>query len=303
MARWRLPEARRQAPAIRQGVRLLAAAGEPPRQPLALPGQVFDRELLALSSLFRRSRELYRAEGGTFSPALVSSPRTLSSPILLEPRIEYSPIAEELVWAATDRGQARDDAHLLLLRTFSSSLFHEQNHRILWKRLPPPPRSGAPLRRYLNFAESLVVTLDMALGDELGPRLAPFFHLVGATYDPGTSVRSEAGSRRAYRNYLQAALHATYLHLEGYAEADIARLSQGLFPGLGPLAERAARRSCQLDLKFVAYTNPVWQKRHAAGAARRLARRGEEALVLAEDPRDHRLQYLVAEGVLAELGL
>ena len=96
-----------------------------------------------------------------------------------------------MIWSAIDPIESRNPERLLHLRTYSTSLFHEQNHRILWKLLPPAPVEKNALRRYLNFAESLVITLDMALGDELGAKLAPLFYLTGVTYDPGTTVREE----------------------------------------------------------------------------------------------------------------
>lgn len=270
---------------------------------LAVPGQPFDEALLSLSPLYRRSRVIYRDGGGQYRAALVSSPRTLSSPILLEQTIEYTPAERELVWAATDPAQVRDASHLLSVRTYCASLFHEQSHRILWRWLPPPPRrSREGLRRYLNFVESLVIALDMALGDELGPELAATFYLAGVAYDPGTRARAGL-SPRQYRNYLQAALHATYLNLELYDPADIPRLIEALFPGLGSLAARAANRACNLDRGFVVGTNPVWQERHRNAVEKSLARLGGEPLALPSDPADNRLQYLFGERWFAEFGL
>jgi hypothetical protein len=273
------------------------------RDGLALPEQPFDAQLLSVSPLYRRSRSRFVEGGGVFRPALVSSPRTLGSPILLEQRIEYSPIEGELVWAAMDPAQSRDPSHLLRLRTFSSSLFHEQSHRLLWRMLPPPPGSPAGLRRYLNFVESLVVAVDMALGDELGPELAATFYLAGVVYDPGTRTRAEAGGRREYRNYLQAAMHATYLNLEMYDPARIPDVIAALFPMLGGLGERAGRRACNLDRGFVERTNPVWQKRHRKAVLAALSRLPGRPLELPADPRDNRAQYLVAEKWFESLGL
>jgi hypothetical protein len=290
---------RRQGEAVARGIRALA--GE--RLPRGLEEAPYDGTLLAVSKLYRRSRALYLGAGGTFRAALVTSPRTLSSPILLEPRIEYSPIESELVWAATDPAQRRDPGHLLRLRTCATSLFHEQNHRVLWKHLPPPPRGGAVVRRYLNYAESLVVACDMALGDELGPRVAPFFYLAGVTYDPGTAILGEGLSRREYRNYLHAASLGTYLVLEGYRTSDVLRALEHHFPALGGLAGRAADRSGRLDPEFVATTNRAWQARYARRIPRALARAGVAPLELADDPADIRLQYLLAESWFERLGL
>jgi hypothetical protein len=282
--------------ALRAGIGRLSRGPVKPH-PLALSEQPFDRQLLARSRLFARSRELYLDGGGEFHATLVSSPRTLGSEILVTQTIEYSPIERELLWAATDPVERRNAAHLLQLRTFSSSLYHEQSHRILWKLLPPPPSSRDGMRRYLNFAESLVIAADMALGDELGPKLARTFYLTGVTYDPGTELRGLRLSRRVYRNYLHAAAYATYLELELYSDEGIARAVRSLYPLSGNLAERAVRRAGNLDRAFVAITNPEWQKRHWQRVSRRLrhGRAGEAALELAENPGDNRLQYLWAE--------
>lgn len=297
-----VPPLARQARLLRQGIEILSAA-RLATHPHALPEQPFDRHLLALSPLYRRSRERYRALGGRFRPALVSSPRTLSSPILLEPLIEYSPIESELVWAATDPAQAKDLSHLLGLRSYSSSLFHEQSHRILWRMLPPPSTSRDGLRRYLNFVESLVVTLDMALGDELGPARAAIFYLGGQIYDPGTRVR-EGLSPREYRNYLQAALHATYLNLELYDPKGIPEAIFALFPHLSEkLVARATQRSLNLDRGFVTRTNPLWQSRHRAAVVRTLSCLPGKAWALPSDPLDNREQYLFAEKWFDELGV
>jgi hypothetical protein len=292
---------------LREGISIIHRA--PVRHKLALAEQPFDRHLLVLSPLFRKSRELFLAQGGEFHPALLSSPRTLSSPTLLDNKIEYSPIETELFWTATHPGERKDKARLLSLRSYVSSLFHEQNHRILWQMLPPSPRSAQGVRRYLNFAESLVITLDMALGDELGRGIAGYFYLTGATYDPGTTVREELKpfNRRYYRNYLQAALHATYLNLEFFEPREIPKAVSALFPGLiGPKgkdnwAERAAKRSGNLDRAFVWKTNPSWQKKHWEKVMKRLS--GPSPLELPDNPMDNRAQYLFAEKCFEAFGL
>lgn len=308
---WRAPTRPSQhAVRLREGIARLAQArvGEPEH---ALPDQPFDRHLLAASPLFRASRGAYLAAGGEFRATLVSSPRTLSSPILLEPEIEYSPIERELFWAATDPHESKRDEHLLTLRTYVASLYHEQNHRVLWKHLPPAPSSFEETCRYLNLAESVIVALDMALGDELGPELAGFFYLSGATYDPGTSVRREiekslprAKAARAYRNYLHAALHATYLNLELFDPREIPGVIRALYENLGPeLADRASRRALNLDRAFVERTNPTWQKKHAREVSRKLKRAGEPALRLKDSPVQDPIAYLQAERAFERMGL
>lgn len=287
----------------------------------ALPGQPFDSLLLRLSPLYRQSRKLYLQAGGQFAPSLISSPRALGSAILLTPTIEYSPTESELAWVATDPIERRDPAALLHLRTFTVSVFHEQNHRILWQTLPPPGRSPGQIRKYLNLAEALVVSADMALSDSLardhGPGLAQNLYHIGSIYDPGTPVLSRTPTRRDYRNYLQAALHATYLNLELYDPRDIPGVIESMFPALGPLATHAAERAVRLDRAFVMQTNPIWQKKHARevgsgfSAPPSLGRSGSllpgslsgASLVLPDEPGDNRLAYLLAESFFDRLGI
>jgi len=270
------------------------------------PEHPFDAVLLSISPLYRQSRHLYLESKGEFRSLLVSSPRTLSSPTLLEPLIQYSPVETELVWAATDPIERQNTHHLLTLRTFVGSLFHEQNHRTLWTILPPPPGDAKGIRKYLNFAESLVISIDMALGDELGPKLARELYLTGAIYDPGTDIQKLQLNRREYRNYLQATTHATYLNLEHYDPKQIGKGIAALFPSLGSLSERAAKRSGNLDRAFVWNTNPAWQKKHRGKVARALASDREKLvlpLVLPDNPMDNRQQYLLAEKWFEALGL
>jgi len=217
--------------------------------------------------------------------------------------IEYSPIERELVWTATDPGEASRAERLLQLRTYSASLFHEQNHRLLWELLPPPPNDRTGLRRYLHLAESLVIMTDMALGDELGPDLASIFYLTGVCYDPGTEIKKITKNSREYRNYLQAALHATYLNLELYNPKQIPKAIRALFPSHPDLAERAAIRSGNLDRAFVNETNPRWQKQHWKNVIEVLSQEGKEPLSLPDDPMDNRLHYLLAERWFETIGL
>jgi hypothetical protein len=319
-------DGKRDIAVLRDGVRAFApftaapakgtlAAGGPEKasskkkhHPLALSEQPFDSLILSLSPLFRLSRKTYLKQGGTFLATLLSSPRTLSSTELLEQRIEYSPIERELIWSATDPVESRGPqlTRLFETRGYSTSLFHEQNHRILWKFLPPPPpvrRKGSEVFRFLNFVESLVVTLDMALGDELGPEFSQILYLSGVAYDPGTRLREKSISRRTYRNYLHACLYATYLTLELYEKKDVEKAVTYLYPSNLELTKRAIQRACRLDEAFVRITNLDWQEKNYKRVVKKLSRSGVPPLVLTENALDHRLQYLWAEKWFEKMGL
>jgi hypothetical protein len=282
-------------------------AAERSTKRLALDGFPFDAWLLRLSPLYRRSRSLYLESGGRFRSAVTSSPRTLSSGALLSQMIEYTPIADELYWSATDRverGSPRNShARILELRSWCAPVFHEQSHRLIWKFLPPPPHDRRSIHRYLNFCEALVVATDMALGDHLGPRLSRLFYLSGATYDPGTDSLKRLPKglrpRRAYRNLLQAAVQATYLNLELFAADDIHQVIRHLH---GPGHAATVDRCLRLDRGFVEITNIVWQEKNWR-KLRPVRARTENPLTLPADPLDHRLIYLWSEKWFEKMGL
>ena len=275
-----------------------------PSSSLSLPGQPLDLALLHLSPLYERSRQSYLNEGGTYFPSLISSPRTLGSAALLENQIEYSPIEHEYLWAAQDPHHLKEQPQFLYgLRLYISNVFHEQNHRILWSFLPRPPEDAQARRRYLNFIESLVITLDMALGDELGEPLARLLHECGVVYDPGTSIKESLAHARAYRNYLQATQYATYLYLEHFEAQEIEWIMKQLHAPLGDTLSRAILRALRLDSEFVYRTNPLWQAKHSQRVFEHFQTQARESLELSDDPLNHCTQYLWTERWLERMGL
>lgn len=266
--------------------------------------QPFDGELLRSSRLYRKSRELFTKGGGRFRAALVSPGRALTSHLLLENVIEYTPLASELKWALTDKIERRNPRAVAELKRYSSSLFHEQNHRILWRALPPPPSKRDALRRYLNFAESLVIVTDMALSDELGLKRASEFHRFGVIYDPGTDIRRVLRNARSYRNYLQACLHATYMQLELFEDEIVAKVIESLYSNVEPrILRRAIERAANLNKGFITQTNLVWQKRHAQSVAKVFGRKSARSLELVDNPVNNIEQYKLAEAWFDLLGL
>lgn len=284
------------------------------KQRLALPGQAFDAFYLKQSPLFRRSREMFLKAGGKFDSRLVTSPRSLSSAILLENKIQYSPTEDELLWQATDPGEKKNDDALLRLVGYSTSLFHEQTHRILWGLLPPTrDLSDGSLSRYLNFIEALVVGIDMALGDELGPQLSSLGYLTGTLYDPGSYA--EFKTERERRNYLHVAIRATYLALELHELPEIRKAVRGWAPHwMSSLREEACdhavERALRLDTAFIRVTNLFWQEKHLPQFAKFMKRARPKAkpvkithFDLDRDPENWVTPYLVIETVFDKFGL
>lgn len=277
------------------------------RHALAVSDQPWDTELLAGAKLYRTSRKLYLQSGGVFRPALQSSARALGSASLLENLIEYSPIDSELQWALSAPRLEERESVVLQLRRYATSLFHEQNHRVLWSKIlpAPPPRVGPELYLYLNFAESLVVMLDDALADSLPVWQSSAAYTIGTLYGAPAKAAQLCKNRRHYRNYLHACAYSTYLTLGHYPESDSREIIQKLFSHLGPLAERAWIRSSALDAEFVGKTNPVWQARNARATLNvlRAGRAAQSPLRLPIDPIDNREAYLLTERTLDLFGL
>ncbi len=78
--------------------------------------------------------------------------RSLSAHDLFKDEIDYSPLRSELEWFK-DYAQEVYDPEVLMeaFTTYNQiSLFHEQNHRLLWRLLPPAPQEQ---QRFLSLFE------------------------------------------------------------------------------------------------------------------------------------------------------
>jgi hypothetical protein len=293
-----------------EDVRLLSSLPASKRnRAIVLDEYPFDVQLLTMSRLYRESRKAYLTLGGTFSKKLSSTMRSLSAQDLFKNEIEYSPSFTEMLWFKDNFDDCVDpEAELQALIRFSDiSLFHEQNHRVLWQLLPPPPTAQRDFLRYLNFAESLVVMLDAALGDELGKKQSPVFERMKVIYRDGGEDRWFAESKEKYRKYLLSFLTATYYSLELIHADDIFGAINYVFPGQKKLNRDAVRRSFGLNELFVVVTNPTWQERQWKSARSKLkkihAKSDEDPLYLPEDPLDIEEVLYVARDVFDFFGL
>ena len=287
----------------------LCALSDAPRFPrLVLEEYPFDNRLLNFSKLYRKSRQFYYSLGGKFAPKVCSTMRALSAQDLFKDEIDFSPAFSEMLWFRSHAQVLPDaEAELAVLKHFSDiSLFHEQNHRVIWRLLPPAPAEQFELRRYLNFAESLVVTLDLALGDELGKDLSLRFERLNILYRPGVS-NPWLGTRKNYRRYLLAVLCATYCILEGVDSRDILKAVNYLFPDQKPMNKSAVKRSLELNEHFTKVTNPNWQALYWESAAvklQKLHRNSKEAVFyLPEDPLELNEEFFYARRVFDHYGL
>ena len=275
-----------------------------------LAEQPYDSELLKRSALYLQSRKNFLAGHGTFRSALLSSARTLGSASLVENRVSYSPVGSELNWSVTDRLQKKDSKHFDQIRSFVTNIYHEQNHRTLWNHFRKKgiycPQTRAEAYRFLNLVESLVVILDMALGDELSKSAAYSLKQMNVIYDSGVDFMRKIKSAREYRNSLQVSQHATFLLLEGLHPEDIPLHVGRVFSGFNAkLVAASVRRALSLDVLFVELTNPIWQKKHVPIVMKSFAPpRGQRGLILpSRKPLENRQAYLITEKWLERFGL
>ena len=269
----------------------------------------FDAQLLSLSSIYRTSRKSYVTLGGAFAARVCSTMRSLSAQDLFRDAIEYSPLQSEILWFKDHSQEVVDP--LVLMNAISCyneiSLFHEQNHRVVWRLLPPAPEEQREFSRYLNFAESLVVTLDLVLGDELGPKLSPVFERVKAIYRPGGRDQWLSRSKKEYRQYLLTLVYVTYLVLEMIEPKDIPKAVRYVFYDQPAMNKDAIKRGMELSELFTRNTNQQWQQRfwRQAQAGLALVHRNspEDTWYLAEDPLDFEEEFVIANRVFDFYGL
>jgi hypothetical protein len=276
---------------------------------LVLNEYPFDAQLLHASRLYRESRKLYLSLGGTYAAKVCSTMRSLSAQDLFKDEIEFTPASSELMWFKDHHHEVADpEAEVKALSRFNEiSVYHEQNHRVLWRLLPPAPKEERDLCRYLNFAESLVVSLDLALGDELGRKASPIFERTKAIYRPGGEHSWHRKPRAEYRRYLLALICTTYYALEILHNDDILKAVDYVLPGQKKMNREAVRRGLELSELFTRVTNPEWQARYwkSAGMKLKEMHKGakEEPLYLPEDPLDLEAEFFYAHRVFDFYGL
>ncbi len=276
---------------------------------LALEEYPFDRQLLNTSRLYRESRKLYFSLGGSYRQTVSSTMRSLSSQDLFESQIDFTPALTEMKWFQNNWAEVADpEAEIEALNRFNEiSIFHEQNHRVVWRLLPPPPSEKRDISRYLNFAESLVVLLDLALGDELGKELSPVFERMKVIYRSGGQHHWSQKSKSIYRQYLLALVCSTYYVLEMINSEDILKAVNYVLPGQSKINQQAVTRSLEISEMFTRITNPQWQERYWQQARTKLQKihqgSKENPLYLPEDPLDLEEEFIIARRVLDFYGL
>lgn len=269
----------------------------------------FDAQLLNASGLYRKSRQAYLTLEGRYSPKVSSMMRSLSAQDLFKSEIDYTPLMSELIWFKDHSNEVADPvAQVKALKYFNeNSLYHEQNHRVIWKLLPPAPSDKAGLRRYLNFAESLVVTLDLALGDELGTKNSLAFERMGIVFRPSGDDGYSKKSKAIYRKYLLSLLCATYYALELIQKTDILKAVDYIFPDQKVLNKAAVKRALELSELFTLNTNPQWQNLNWQDCAKKLAKMhqgsNDQPFYIAEDPLDLNIEFSLARAILDRYGL
>jgi hypothetical protein len=273
----------------------------------------FDLQLLNASSVYRKSRKLYLSLGGQYKPSICSTMRGLSTQDLFKDEIHYSPSLSEWIWFK-DFGHSMSDAHeeMTALSRFSEiSIFHEQNHRIIWRLLPPAPGvdDRSDLFRYYNFAESLVVVLDLVFADQIGRKLSQNLENLKMIYRPGGVDPLGLGYQSAkadYRKYLMALVASTYFVLDRMYSKDVLKALDYVLPGQKAVNKYAVKRGLELSEIFTEVTNPQWQSiywKSGAEKLRKIQNLNEAPLYLPEDPLDLEEEFAIAKSVFEEFGV
>lgn len=269
----------------------------------------FDLQLLNSSRLYRESRQLYYAIGGTFSPTICSTLRGLSAQDLFKDEIAFSPSWSEILWFKDFYHEATDPLlEIESLALFNGiALFHEQNHRIIWRLLPPSASGQQEVCRYLNFAESLVVSLDLALGDEIGEKQSQIFERMKVIYRAGKNSKWLKKSKAHYRQYLLALTVATYYILEMVHEEDILNALNYVLPHQKESNKDAVPRSLEISELFTRITNPLWQERYWQKAEANLqimhAKSSQKPHFFPEDPLELGPELAIANRVFDYYGI
>jgi hypothetical protein len=266
----------------------------------------FDLQLLNASSVYRKSRKLYLSLGGQYKPSICSTMRGLSTQDLFKDEIHYSPSLSEWVWFR-DFGHTMSDAdeEMAALSRFSEiSIFHEQNHRIIWRIISPAAANfeRQDFFRYYNFAESLVVTLDLIFADQLGKKLSQSLENLKVIYRPGGVDGFYRKSKNEYVQYLLAVLAGTYYTMERMHSADVLKAVDYVLPGQKSTNKAAVKRAGELSEIFTEVTNPQWQSiywKSGAAKLRKIQDLNEVPLYLPEDPLDLEEEFSIAKHVFA----
>ncbi len=276
---------------------------------LTLPEYPFDHQLLTASSLYRESRKSYVSLGGAFSAKVCSMMRGLSDQDLFKNVIEYTPSFSEIMWFQQRPNDVTEPLEELraLARFNEISVYHEQNHRVIWQLLPPAPPEPRDLSRYLNFAECLVVVLDLALGDQLGLQNSKIFQGLNLIYRHGGQHPWAQVSKSSYRKYLLALLCATYYALEWMHDDDILKAVDYVLPNQKKANRAAITRGKELSELFTRVTNPEWQQRNLKISGQKLKKMHfqskEDPLYLPEDPLDLEEEFIIARSIFDHYGL
>lgn len=262
---------------------------------LVLADQPLDPWLIQNVPLYKRSRALYLKMNGRFKPATISLARSITSPSLIVPYLEYNPIAREVAWSFSDSIQKKQRKHLEMIKLFTTNVFHEQNHRILWRLMAENgaycPQTPDEARRYMNLAESFAVTLDHALTDSLGVQNAKYLFKRRLIYSrPSDFLTRYQPTYEQYRTYLHAGAHAAYLRLTGVRRDVLFKTMYRLFQGADKRhITHATQRAYGIGSNFITFVNPHWQRQHMDKVMQQFrAPRGKKSLCLAPWQQDDR---------------
>jgi hypothetical protein len=243
--------------------------------PLALDEHMLDRELLQLSALYAQSRTLFLNCGGSYRFELASKSRSIMTSGVIEECVPVSPVYREVLWCARSSKISRQERERAdFLFECVTPLFHEQNHRILWRVLPAPANeSDACWRKYLVFCESVVVALDYLISMELGKGVGDFFGRVGCLYYWDSAQRNKCGmNEKELPQKISLFVYAVFCALTGVPQASI--VQQLLHRAPSKWVLDVVKTTSELSRGFVNKAHLQWQERYLDRARRWLGDAG-----------------------------
>ena len=264
---------------LNQGIRIIYKDYDKLKQhPLEVNNQIFDRFMLYSYPLYLKSRQLALGFDCEFQHIHSDISFQLIENTLLTNRIQIVPLENECRWTAFDP-QFKNSLHILHVLYNISSVFHEQNHRVLWSLLPKCAPGGRALKNYLNFAESLTMTLDYALAHTIQPKMAWFLQLTGVSYR-GAQFRKHSKDKKNYPTFLVSFCIGQLMYFDFCKKREVKKFLYEKFQVKNEIISDAVDMAFTIESEFNTETNRQWQIKYKKDCEKFLVRKSKNTLNL-----------------------
>lgn len=282
---------------MNQGIRIVYKNYDKLKEhPLEVKNQIFDRFMLYSYPLYLKSRQLAIENDCKFEHIHSDIAFQLIENTLLTKRIQIVPLENECRWAAFDL-QYKNSLHIMHVLHNISSVFHEQNHRILWSLLPKCSQGGRALKNYLNFAESMTMTLDYALAHKIQPKMAWFLQLIGVSYR-GAHFRKHSNDKKNYSDFLVAFCIGQLMYFDFYKKRDVKKFLKEKFPNQADIISDAVDMAFTIESEFNTETNHQWQMKYKKDCEKFLVRKSKNTLNLSNIEKSFDELKIIIEKIL-----